>query len=127
MPAPKVNEAIELKLGRVTEQQISAFRHATRAQSRAIPPTLLTMFREPEFRWLEQLKVDLRGLLHTDQEYVYLKPIEVGDEPVATAKLVRFRERAGTTFITVETSIVCQGTTKANSTANFVVRTTEGR
>lgn len=125
MPAPRINEAIELRLPRVTEQQISAFRHATRAGSPAVPPTLLTMFREPEFRWLEETKVDLRGLLHTDQEYVYLAPIEVGDEPVATAKLVRFRERHGTTFITVETSIVCAGVTKATSTANFVVRSPE--
>lgn len=117
-----LNEVIEMTLEPVTEAQIASFRHAVRSVSPSLPPTFLTRFREPEFRWLEKLKVDLRGLLHTDQEYAYVAPLAVGDVPLVSAKLVRFRERQGTTFITVETTLTCDGATKATSTANFVVR-----
>jgi len=116
---------IEVKLPRVTEAQINAFRVATRTTYSGTPPTFATLFRDAEWKWLDRLKINMRDLLHSDQEYHYLQPLKAGDEPVVATKMKSHRERRGMHFFTLETVISCNGVPKILAQTGFVVR--EGR
>jgi hypothetical protein len=116
-------EVIEVKNGPLTQEGIAAFLRATRSECvTGMPPTFPTVYRQSEFAWLHKLNIDMRNLLHTDQEYEYLVPLRQGDMPVVQSKIVDARERSGLLFIVLETIIRCQDVLKIRCWTTFVLR-----
>jgi hypothetical protein len=115
---------ITFSLGPLSEEKVSAFRKATStAHTRAIPPTFPTCFRKAEFDWLDLIKVDMRTLLHTEQEYEYLVPLQVGDTLTVTTSVESCRERRGMTFFVLLSEVSDGKAVKVRSHTTFVLRT----
>lgn len=73
------------------------------------PPTFATCFRDGEFTILQDLNVDLRKLLHGEQEYEYHRPIKPGDVLTCTPRIASLKSKEtkkGTMdFLTTEVQI----------------------
>jgi N-terminal half of MaoC dehydratase len=118
---------IEVEEKPISRQDLEAFASATLTQnSHSIPLTFPTTFRRPEFQWLDRLKVDMHQLLHTDQEYEYLTPLEVGDVPVIRTRISDFKERkvrqGRLAIVVLESEVSCQGVLKLRCLTTFVLR-----
>lgn len=57
------------------------------------PPTFVTAFRSGEFTILQDLDVDLRKLLHGEQEYEYRRPIRPGDRLTCTPRVAHLKHK----------------------------------
>jgi N-terminal half of MaoC dehydratase len=124
---PITGGVIEIREKPISREDLEAFTKATLTEhSRAIPLTFPTTFRRPEFQWLDRLKVDMHQLLHTDQEYEYLKPLEVGDTPVIRTRICDFKERrvrqGRLVIVVLESEVSCQEELKLRSLTTFVLR-----
>src|SRR6476660_206008 len=86
----KTDNPVELppivqQLGAITRESIAAFARATKSEHFvSTPATYPTIFRSTEFLWLDRLEIDLHQLLHTEQEYEYLRPLREGDVPTVS-------------------------------------------
>ncbi|MBC7691049.1 MAG: MaoC family dehydratase N-terminal domain-containing protein [Methylotenera sp.] len=85
-----------IKTFKVTQERLSAFARAVGVSSDAAPalshevpahaldtrwlPTFLTLFREGDFELLTLMGVELRSVLHGEQEYEYDGYLKAGDE-----------------------------------------------
>jgi hypothetical protein len=72
------------------------------------------------------MKVNMRYLLHTDQEYEYLSPLAIGDKLAIETKLTDVKQRRALKFVTLVSRITAAGKPRLVSTTTFVVRTPEG-
>ena len=119
-------EPIGFRAEALTAQSASQFIHATHTEnlekSQTFPLTFATLFRRAEFMWLDRMKVDLRNLLHTDQEYQYVTAFQLGDVPDVTTKILTWKERRGMIFVTLETDIAVDGVRRVLATTTFVLR-----
>jgi len=107
----------------ITAQWIQNFKHAVRSGAiEAIPLTFATVFRKADFTWLERLKVDFRKLLHTDQEYQYIEPLEFNSGPEVETSIVEYRARKGLLFVRLESKVFQKGNLKIVSHSSFIVR-----
>ncbi len=121
--SPSPQSVIELKLPKITAVAVENFRQATRtSHSEGIPKTFVTLYRRGEFDWLERLHVDFHNLLHTDQEYVYLQPLKVGDEPTVRTHIVDMKERKNLTIMTLHSDILVGETVKVVAMTTFMIR-----
>ena len=108
---------------RLTQLELDAYVRATALTPRTgIPPAFATRYRDTEFMWLEKSEVDMRQLLHTDQEYEYAEPLKVGDIPHAETRVTDVRQKRHLSFYTLVTTITSQGVLKVKATTTFVVR-----
>lgn len=118
---------IEVSLGEITESQVESFRAATRANLSQIPLTFATRFRDAEYQWLDRLKVDMRHLLHADQEYVFHRALKVGDSISLKSWLSDRKERQRTglkmQFFKLETEIRVGSEIVISTATTFVVKT----
>lgn len=127
---PSKDEVIELNFPQLTAEMVSRLRAATDTKfTKDVPLTLPTLFRRPEFDWLERLGVDLRNLLHTEQEYQYHSPLKVGDMPVIRTWISDFKERKGKAFslsiVEMTSSVHCDNEHRVTSVTNFVIKETK--
>jgi len=100
-----------------------ALRAATGSEhSPLFPHTFPTIFRKSEFGWLDDMKINMRNLLHTEQEYEYLTPFQVGDLPIVRTRVENVRERGGMRFVTLVSEVTCSGELRALARSAFVVR-----
>lgn len=107
----------------LTAEEISAFRQATRTENgKGLPLTFPTRYRRAEFQWLDEMKVDMRSLLHTEQAYQYHAELKVGDVLTVETRRTQCRERRGMMFVTLETDIRSGGELKISSETQFVIR-----
>lgn len=107
----------------ITREQVRRFIAATGSEYHANNPlTFPTVWRAPEFQWLDRLKFDLRELLHTDQEYEYLAPVKEGDIPTIYTKIKEIRERRGITFVCLESEVRMGDVLTVITRSSFVVR-----
>lgn len=114
---------ISFQAAPLSEKHLEEFRQATRTQfSPGFPPTFPTCFRKAEFDFLERFEVDMRLLLHVDQEYHYIKPLKVGDVLTITTSVGDVKERKGMYFVTLTTDFVSGKDAKIKSNTTFVVR-----
>lgn len=115
---------ITFELPPLTTEAVGAFRKATHTQyAVGIPPTFPTCFRKAEFDWLDRIQVDMRTLLHTEQEYEYLKPLQNGDKLSVTTAVESCRERRGMTFIVLLSQVFKGDSEMIRSHTTFVLRT----
>lgn len=90
----------------LTMELIAKFYSALQSPFQSVvPPTLATVFRESEFAWLKRLGVNFDQMLHTEQEYQYLKPLQVGDRAVAVTPSPQVRARSGMRMIHLKTTV----------------------
>ena len=68
----------------------------TAAES-AVIPTIVT---DPE------LGLDFTRVVHGDQEYLFDRPLEIGDTLTIRARIASIRERGGNGFLTIETELI---------------------
>jgi hypothetical protein len=114
---------VEFDWDAVTLEHTRSLARATRSDHVGDdPPTFATIYRWGEFEWLKRLGVDLRTLLHTEQEYEYLAPLVVGERPRVSTSIRNTRSKAGMTFITLETVITSGGKPAVKALTNFVVK-----
>ena len=129
---PSKDVVIEFNYPQLTTEMIEKVRAATETKfTKSVPLTLPTMFRRPEFDWLERLGVDLRTLLHTEQEYHYHAPLAVGDNPKIRTWISDFKERKGKQFslsiVEMTSDVHVDNVKKITAVTNFVIKTqTEG-
>jgi len=107
---------------KIEASHVEQFRQAIGSKAAGFPLTYPTLYRATEFACLEQLGLKLENVLHTEQAYEYLEPLEVGDQPKMETQLTSHRERRGMHFLVMETKISVNGKTKVIATANFMVR-----
>jgi hypothetical protein len=107
----------------ISQSVVDAFNNATESKhSFGIPLTFCTVFRKCEFQWLYDLNVDFRNLLHTDQEYEYLRPLKVGDRPLIRTRLIDKKVRRSMNFYTLQTEVHCDGEIAILARSSFVIR-----
>ncbi|MBY0372146.1 MaoC family dehydratase N-terminal domain-containing protein [bacterium] len=107
----------------LTRNQIEKFAQATCSEHYADSPlTLPTILRAAEFKWLERLKIDMRELLHTDQEYEFVDGLREGDVPVVYTRITERRERRGMTFVVLESEVRCDERVAVVARSSFVIR-----
>lgn len=121
------SEPIEFEWNALTAEQVANFEAATHSQHTARrPPTLATLFRWGEFKWLERMQVDMRRLLHTEQEYRFLTPdgsLPLGKPFHITTRLAEVKEKRGLRFVTLSSTVLCDKIPVLESETRFVVRT----
>lgn len=116
-------EPIVFRPDPVTKEQIARFVSATHSEHYSVTPlTFPTIFRAAEFKWLDRLHLELRELLHTDQEYEYFAPFVEGDHPTVITKVGEVKERRGMTFILMVSEVRCRDTLIAIARSSFVIR-----
>jgi hypothetical protein len=116
-------EPITFEVGPIRPEDISAFKKATlTAHVSSVPPTFCTVLRKAEFEWLDRMKVDMRNLLHTEQQYQYLEPIEVGQTLQVTTSIEEWKERRGMIFTTLLSEVKAAGKVRVRSSTTFVLR-----
>ncbi|MBI4405202.1 MAG: MaoC family dehydratase N-terminal domain-containing protein, partial [Deltaproteobacteria bacterium] len=94
MMNPEEVEVIETHYGPVTEERVNDFLDATGSEYvTGVPPTFQTLFRHAEYEWLDRLKIDVRGLIHGEQDYEYLQAFEPGRSFLVRTELVGMKER----------------------------------
>jgi len=92
---PQVEEIIEFGHFDVTSPLLDNFRSALGASSiEGMPPTFPTLFRKTEYDWLDRLNVNLKDLLHGDQEYLYHRNIRAGDRLHIKTAVTSIKERS---------------------------------
>jgi hypothetical protein len=107
----------------ITRNQVEQFAAATGAEFHSgAPLTFPTILRATEFKWLDRLKIDMRGLLHTDMEYEYHSSFGEGDVPTVYCRMGDFRERRGLTFVVLESEVRCGERLAIIARSSFVVR-----
>ncbi len=122
-PADAEKNTVTYEWEAVSEERMAALKAATRSDHvHGMPPTFATIYRWGEFEWLKKLGVDLRNLLHTEQEFEYLAPLVPGERPKISTQLKSQRARAGMTFLVLESSIECAGKVAVLTTTHFVVK-----
>lgn len=120
---PDLGDPIVWHAPAITEHQLEAFQHATGSTVvGTFGLTFATVFRAPEFLWLDRLKIDMRQLLHTDQTYEYFEPLKVGDTLTISTQVTEYKERRELLFVTVESDMSCEGVLKVRARSAFVVR-----
>ena len=93
---------------KVTRQMIEQFSTAVQAGvSSEVPGTFLTLFRQGEFELFQRLGVPLSKILHAEQEYIYLVPLQAEMEFEYETTLAQVLEKRGASgamsFLTLET------------------------
>ena len=110
----------------ITPASLSSFRLATLSEfTVGAPPTLPTLLRATEFMWLDRVGVDLRKLLHTDQEYEYVHDLPIGEPLLITTKIASDKRKRRLRFFELRSDVVAHGKTCVSITTHFVVRDEE--
>lgn len=106
----------------LSEEEVEAFRKATLTQTAGIPLTFATRFRELEFRLLEALQINLKGLLHTEQKYDYHSELVPGESIEFQTQILENKMKRGLQFVRIRTSVKSGGSIKVVSESQMVIR-----
>lgn len=71
---------------------------------------------------MDRLKIDMRELLHTDQEYEFHSALKEGDTPTIYTRMQEYKERRGLTFVALESEIRCGDRLAIVTRSAFVLR-----
>lgn len=119
-------EQHEYQAEAIDKETLEAFSQATLTQHSGFPMTFPTRYRQGEFEILKALNVDFRELLHSEQEYAFHHPLEIGDKPLVRTQLKDNRKKRGIQFVTCEMVLICGSVTKVTSQSTMVIRTSSG-
>jgi hypothetical protein len=115
---------------RIEADRVAAFAAAIGAEAGAgVPPTYAAVYAlwatVPQLLGDAEAGVDLRRLLHAEQEFTWDRHPEVGERVVARGRVAADLERRGTRFITFETAVTAGDQALCRSRALFVIRAAE--
>lgn len=113
---PGVNTAIEGKVYpeatfEVGAEHVAVFASIVGQTVPGIPPTFLTV---PEFDVFgpimddPELALDFPRVVHSDQEYVWHRPLILGETLTVGSRIASIRERGGHGFLTIEVSLTAE-------------------
>jgi N-terminal half of MaoC dehydratase len=108
-----VNTAIEGKVYPEARFEVEAEHVADFAASiwqsvSGVPPTFLTVAEFGVFGPImddPELDLDFPRVVHSDQEYVWHRPLVVGETLIVGSRIASIRERGGHGFLTIEVSL----------------------
>jgi hypothetical protein len=109
----QVNTAIEGKVYpeatfEVDAEHVARFAATVGQALRGVPPTFVTVAEFGVFGPImddPDLALDFSRVVHTDQEYVWHRPLVVGETLVVGSRIASIRERGGHGFLTIEVSL----------------------
>jgi MaoC dehydratase-like protein len=91
-----------------------------------VPPTFVTVAEFGVFEGIiddPELDLDFERVVHGDQEYVWHRPLEVGETLVVAPRIVAIRERGGHGFVTIEVELLSEdGDPVATARATMIER-----
>jgi N-terminal half of MaoC dehydratase len=107
-------------------ERVERFRDAVGAQGEGVPPTFVTAAEFssfPEVVGDPELGLDFSRVVHAEQEYVFERPLRLGETVRVRSRIAQARERAGQGFLTIETRLVDDaGETVATARATMLER-----
>jgi acyl dehydratase len=110
----------------VEAERVGRFASAVGQRPPGVPPTFLTCAEFAVFGTIisdPDLALDFGRVVHGDQEYVWHRPLEVGETLVVAPRIAAIRERAGNGFLTIELEITSpDGEPVATTRATMVER-----
>ena len=110
----------------VDAERVAAFAGVVGQSAPGVPPTFLTVAEFAVFGAIvgdPELDLDFSRVVHGDQEYVWHRPLHVGEAVVATPRIAAIRERGGTGFLTIEVELATEdGAPVATARATLVER-----
>jgi hypothetical protein len=122
-----VGSKIQYDLPAVTQKQIEQFKKAIFCDGgHKLPLAFWTSYRKAEFEWLDKLHVKINELLHTEQEYHFLKPFNIG-EPLRLctayeSERTRKTQKGIMIFVTLTTDIIQNNEVCVGSKTVFIIR-----
>ncbi len=127
LDASYVGQIIEFSGEEANPEGVASFRVATCSQyGKGIPLTYCTLFRHGEYAWLEKLGIEVRELLHGEQEYEFKEPLQVSKPLTVLTKLASIKERktaqTSLAFVVLSSDVLCEGKVAVVSKTTFVVR-----
>ena len=94
-----------------------------------IPPTFLTAVEFAVFEPIvldPELRLDFTRVIHGDQEYVWHRPLTVGETLRVGSRIASIRERGGAGFLTIEVTLSDDaGEPVATASATMIERAPE--
>jgi hypothetical protein len=91
-----------------------------------VPPTFLTVAEFGVFGPImddPELGLDFPRVVHSDQEYVWHRPLVVGETLIVGSRIASIRERGGHGFLTIEVSLTAEdGEPVATTNATLLER-----
>jgi N-terminal half of MaoC dehydratase len=94
----------------IEPSRVSAFRAVVgEDEGDGVPPTFVTAAEFsvlPEVIGDPELALDFSRILHGSQEYVFERPLRLGETLTIRCRLASIRVRAGTGFLTIATDLV---------------------
>jgi hypothetical protein len=110
---PAVNTAIEGKIYpearfEVEAEHVAGFAASVGQTLPGVPPTFLTVAEFGVFGPImddPELDLDFPRVVHSDQEYVWHRPLVVGETLIVGSRIASIRERGGHGFLTIEVSL----------------------
>jgi MaoC dehydratase-like protein len=88
----------------VSNERVRAFRGVF-GEAEGVPPTFPTVAEFAVFPQIledPELGLDFGRVLHGGQEYVYVRPLRVGETLAVRARIASIRRKGGNGFLTVE-------------------------
>jgi hypothetical protein len=94
----------------VTRDRAEAFARSIGADpALGVPPTFLTAAEFtviPSIVTDPELGLDFTRVVHGDQEYLFGRPLAIGDRLTIRSRIASIREKGGNSFLTIETELV---------------------
>ncbi len=131
---PDMNSAIEGKVYpestfSVDAQHVQGFAAIVGQSLPGVPPTFLTVAEFGVFGPImddPELALDFPRVVHTDQEYVWHRPVVVGETLTVGSRIASIRERGGHGFLTIEVSLTAEDGEPVATTFATLLERAEG-
>jgi hypothetical protein len=110
----------------VEPARVRGFAGVVGQEQAGVPPTFLTVAEFAAFGAIiadPDLDLDFDRVVHGDQEYVWHRPLEMGETLVASPRIAAIRERGGHGFVTIEVELTsAKGEPVATTRATLIER-----
>ena len=96
----------------VEPSHVEAFRRAVGDASGGVPLTFVTAAEFASFPAVvddPDLGLDFSRVLHADQEYVFERPLRIGETLTVRMRIAQIREKGAQAFLTIETTLTDDG------------------
>lgn len=122
----QIGQESSVHRGRLDRETVEAFGKSVSWEIPGeVPPSFLTRFREGEFELLVRLGVELRQVLHAEQEYRWLAPLKADGQLDYRARLADVLSKGGKggrlTFLKFDSEYLDPVTTRALAQSRTVM------
>jgi hypothetical protein len=92
----------------VDEDLVDAFRRVVGQREHAVPVTFVTAAEFASFPAIvgdPELGLDFSRVVHADQEYVFERPLRIGESVCVEPRIAQIRAKGAQSFLTIETTL----------------------